>query len=128
MNETERESQRLTGTVLSCAFRVSNTLGSGFLEKVYENALAIELRETGMCVLQQANVDVLYRDRVVGQYVSDLIVDESVVVEVKAISSLQSSHEAQCMNYLRATRLKVCLLLNFGRPKIEYRRIIWSRC
>jgi GxxExxY protein len=128
MNETEWELQRLTGTVLSCAFRVSNTLGSGFLEKVYENALAMELREKGMRVLQQANVDVLYRDRVVGQYVSDLIVDQSVVVEVKATSSLQSSHEAQCMNYLKATRLKVCLLLNFGRPKIEYRRIIWSRC
>jgi GxxExxY protein len=116
----------LTGIVLESAFRVSNALGSGFLEKVYENSLVIELRERGLAVMQQAAVDVLYRDRVVGQYVADLIVESSVVIEVKAVSTLQPMHESQCINYLKATRLNVCMLLNFGRPRVEYRRIVWS--
>jgi GxxExxY protein len=124
MNEEESRLARLTGRVLGAAFRVSNLLGNGFLEKVYENSLAMELREAGFSVLQQPVVDVLYRGRVVGQYVADLIVGDAVVVEVKAISSLETSHEAQCMNYLRATKLKVCLLLNFGRSRIQYRRIV----
>jgi GxxExxY protein len=126
MNEEESRLARLTGRVLGAAFRVSNLLGNGFLEKVYENSLAMELREAGFSVLQQPVVDVLYRGRVVGQYVADLIVGDAVVVEVKAISSLETSHEAQCMNYLRATKLKVCLLLNFGRSRIQYRRIVWG--
>jgi len=126
MNEEQSRLARLTGKVLAAAFRVSNVLGSGFVERVYENSLVMELREAGLGVLQQTAVEVLYRGRVVGQYVADLIVEDAVIVEVKAISSLETSHEAQCMNYLRATKLKVCLLLNFGRPRIQYRRIVWG--
>jgi len=126
MNEEQSRLARLTGKVLAAAFRVSNVLGSGFVERVYENSLVMELREAGFGVLQQPAVEVLYRGRVVGQYVADLMVEGAVVVEVKAISSLETSHEAQCMNYLRATKLKVCLLLNFGRPRIQYRRIVWG--
>ena len=126
MDEEQSGLAQVTGKVLAAAFRVSNILGSGFLEKVYENALTLELREAGFRVLQQPVVEVLYRNTIVGRYVADLIVEDAVVVEVKAISCLETSHEAQCMNYLRATKLKVCLLLNFGRPRIQYRRIVWG--
>ena len=116
----------LTAQILRCAFRVSNVLGSGFLEKVYENALAIELREMHMSVLQQPHIDVKYRDQVVGDYVADLIVANKVVVEVKAVRGLERTHESQTLNYLKATKLEIALLLNFGRPRLEYRRMVWK--
>jgi GxxExxY protein len=123
--ENRDSSNELTSRILQCAFRVSNALGAGFLEKVYENALAMEFRDEGMSVLQQPRVDVLYKGCVVGEYVADIIVNDEIVVEVKALPALQTSHESQAMNYLRGTGLKVSLLLNFGRPRIEYRRIVW---
>ena len=85
MNEEQSRLARLTGKVLAAAFRVSNVLGSGFVERVYENSLVMELREAGFGVLQQPAVEVLYRGRVVGRYVADLIVEDAVIVEVKAI-------------------------------------------
>ncbi|HEX4764421.1 MAG TPA: GxxExxY protein [Usitatibacter sp.] len=119
------EGSYLSGEVLRCAFRVSNALGAGFLEKVYENALIMELRDSGIGVIQQPKVNVLYKGSVVGEYVADAIVDNRVVVEIKAVPCLNSQHESQALNYLRATGLKIALLLNFGRPRIEYRRIVW---
>ena len=119
------EGSYLSGEVLRCAFRVSNVLGAGFLEKVYENALIMELRDSGIGVIQQPKVNVLYKGSVVGEYVADAIVDNRVVVEIKAVPCLNSQHESQALNYLRATGLKIALLLNFGRPRIEYRRIVW---
>jgi len=127
--KNDEERARLNATtraVLGCAFGVSNTLGCGFLEKVYENALAIDLLGAGHTVVQQAHVEVLYKEQVVGVYCPDLVVDGSVILEIKAIDNLDPCHQLQCMNYLRATRLSVALLLNFGRPRIQYKRIVWD--
>lgn len=104
----------LTEMIIGCAFRVSNTLGAGFLEKVYENALAHELRKSGLDVRQQCSVNVMYDGVVVGEFVADLIV-EDVLIELKAVRSLDDFHLAQCLNYRKATRLPLCLLLNFGQ-------------
>ena len=127
MNAVERENcDRLSSLVVAGAYRVSNALGAGFLEKVYENAMAFELRAAGLQIEQQAPVHVRYRQEIVGEYIPDLLVERSVIVEIKAIDSLHSIHRAQCMNYLRATGLNVALLLNFGRPRIELKRIVWN--
>ena len=114
----------LSRSVIGAAFRVANCLGVGFLEKVYENALAIELRLVGHDVEQQHAIDVRYRGEVVGIYQADLLVDGHLVVELKAADSLSRAHKAQCLNYLRATGLHTGLVINFGRPRIEIHRIL----
>ena len=114
----------ITGAIIGAAQCVSGTLGCGFLEKVYENALALELRSRGHGVAQQKAIDVRYREEIVGEYMADLIVDGRIVVELKAISCLEAAHKAQCLNYLRATGMRLAILLNFGRPKLEVRRIV----
>ncbi len=114
----------LSERIIGCAFTVANGLGSGFLEKVYENALAHELRKAGLTVAQQQGVSVIYDDVIVGEYAADLLVEAAVIVELKAVRALDDVHQAQCMNYLRATGLQLCLLLNFGRPRLEIRRIV----
>lgn len=116
--------ETVTGKIIGCAYTVANTLGSGFLEKVYENALAHELRKAGLPVRQQASIDVYYDGVLVGEYVADLMVENSVLVELKAVKVLDNIHLAQCMNYLKATGLQVCLLINFGTPRIEIKRIL----
>ncbi|MEM6656237.1 MAG: GxxExxY protein [Planctomycetota bacterium] len=117
---TENE---LTETIIGAAFRVQNSLGVGFLEKVYENALARELAKTGLGVEQQKPTKVWYDDAVVGEYVADLVVDSRVIVELKAVKALDNIHVAQCLNYLRATGLGLGLLLNFGSPRVEVKRL-----
>lgn len=114
----------LSGRIIGCAFRVLNTLGAGFLEKVYENALAQELRAAGLAVAQQKGIAVYYNGAVVGEYVADLVVAGAVVVELKASKALDPAHTAQCINYLKATGLHLCLLLNFARPRLEIHRIV----
>ena len=114
----------LTRSIIGCAFTVANTLKSGFLEKVYENALAIELREAGHAFRQQPAVPVVYRGEVVGDYFADLIVEQLVLIELKAVKKIDPVHIAQCINYLNATGLDVCLLINFGQPKLEFKRIL----
>ncbi len=111
--------------VIGCAFSVSNTLGAGFLESVYANALCIELADQGIRFEREAPLDVYYKDRLVGRFVADLVVDGCLLVELKALRLLNTEHEAQVMNYLRATGLSVGLLLNFGTPKLEIRRLVW---
>ena len=113
----------ITERIIGCAFAVLNTLGCGFLEKVYENALVFELRQIGLSVAQQRPFDVVYKEQVVGQYVADVLVEDSVLVELKAVQALNDVHMAQCLNYLKASGLKVCLLLNFAKPKLEIKRI-----
>jgi GxxExxY protein len=117
-------SNQITESVIGCAYTVANTLGTGFLEKVYENALAHELRKNGLHINQQSAINVLYDGIVVGEYVSDLLVENEILVELKAVKALDAIHMAQCMNYLRATGLKVCLLINFGTAKIEVKRMV----
>jgi len=114
----------LTEKILGAAFAVHNTLGVGFLEKVYENALAHELRKENISVECQKAIQVRYDGVVVGDYQADVIVGGRVLVECKAVSNFDPVHEAQLLNYLRATRIRVGLLLNFGRPKLQYRRLV----
>ena len=118
------ELDRLTERIIGCAFEVSNTLGCGFLEKVYENALAVELRRAGMRVEQQKLVQVRYKGDLVGEGVLDLLVEDAVIVEVKAIDELNEAHTAQCLNYLKATEHPLCLLFNFGRPRLQIKRFV----
>ena len=114
----------ITEKIIGCAYKVSNVLGCGFLEKVYENALAHELRQAGLVVAQQYEIRVYYEEIVAGEYIADLLVEERVLVEIKSIKELDKIHLAQCLNYLKATRLPVCLLVNFGKPRVEIQRII----
>ena len=113
----------LTGQILGCAFDVQNELGSGFLESVYEKAMVIALSDLGIKTQQQAPIDVNFRGRSVGDFYADLLVDEKVIVELKAVSGLTPQHQSQVINYLKATGIQVGLLINFGQPKLEYRRL-----
>ena len=115
---------RISGVVIGSAFRVMNGLGAGFAEQVYENALAHELRKAGLAVLQQQAVAVHYDGVVVGEYLADLLVGDSVLVELKAVRALDKAHMAQCINYLTATGLHLCLLLNFGKTRVEVQRVV----
>jgi GxxExxY protein len=115
---------RWSEQIIGCALAVSNTLGSGFLERVYENALAHELRKAGLAVAQQYGIVVTYDGIVVGDYTADLLVEDAVLVELKAARGLDDIHRAQCLNYLKATGLRLCLLFNFSKPRLEIKRIV----
>ena len=119
-------SNELTEKIIGCAYKVSNGLGCGFLEKVYENALAHELRKAGLRVRQQHPIQVFYDGVVVGDYVADLLVEDSVILELKTVRELDDVHLAQGLNYLNATGLHLCLLINFGNPRADIRRIVQS--
>jgi GxxExxY protein len=126
MDREERRSEinLVTERIITCVYRVSNTLGSGFLEKVYENPLAIELRKNGLRVEQQHPIGVFYNSEPVGDFAADLLVEDCVIVELKSARTLDDVHSAQCLNYLKATGVTVCLLVNFGRPRVEIKRLI----
>lgn len=113
----------ITERILGCCFDVINELGAGFLESVYENALLIALREKGLRVGQQVPLKVMFRQRCVGEFFADLIVEEVVIVELKAVKTLAPEHMAQTINYLKATGLPVGLLVNFGAARLEYKRL-----
>ncbi|MFA3783376.1 GxxExxY protein [Melioribacteraceae bacterium 4301-Me] len=115
----------LTEKIIKAFYKVNDTLGYGFLEKVYENALRIELQRMGLKVEQQKNIKVHYLGYEIGDYYADLIVNDLIIIELKAAESLCEEHEAQLINYLRATNKKVGLLLNFGK-KAEFRRKIFT--
>jgi GxxExxY protein len=121
MNTDENRFDSITETIIGCAFKVGSNLGCGFMEKCYENALAHELRKAGLSVQQQVPIKVWYDGIVIGEYVADLIVEGVVLIELKAIHVLDAIHKAQCINYLAATLLPVCLLINFGK-RVEVKR------
>ena len=123
MNSDGPEHDAVSERIIGCAFTVANTLGNGFLEKVYENALALELRGAGFAVEQQRPIGVSYKGVPVGEYFADLLVEGAILVELKTVRALDGAHRAQCINYLRATGKRLCLLINFGRPRIEVQRI-----
>jgi len=125
-NERRSRLDQITQRIIGCVHQVSNVLGSGFLEKVYENALALELELAGLRVDQQHRIEVRYRDALVGDFVADLLVDECVIVEIKAVRALDDIHTPQCVNYLKATGLQVCLLVNFGPPKASVKRVVYG--
>ena len=114
----------LSGAIIGCGFRVQISLGAGFLEKVYENALAFELRDAGFAVVQQPGAKVMYRGAVVGEYFADLMVEDAVAIELKAVKALGDAHRRQCINFLKATGLHLCLLLNFGTPRLDIMRVV----
>jgi GxxExxY protein len=115
----------LTSRIISGFYKVYNTLGFGFLEKAYENALKIELEKMGFIVERQKSINVYYDEILVGEYYADLIVDGKIILELKAAESLIEEHELQLINYLKATEMEIGLLLNFGK-KPEIRRKIFS--
>ncbi len=120
----ESELDLLTEQIIGSAYAVSNGLGVGFLEKVYENAMVVELKNRGLSIDQQNTYRVVYKDVVVGNYMADMIVNGLVVVEIKAVSTLDKSHVAQCINYLKTSNLKLAVLLNFGQPKVQIKRVV----
>ncbi|MBF8247429.1 MAG: GxxExxY protein [Bacteroidetes bacterium] len=117
--------QQLTERIIQCFFEVYNTLGYGFLEKVYEHSMMIELRCNGLAVESQKPIEVQYRSHLVGDYYADIVVENAVILEWKAAESVIEEHEFQLINYLKATSVEVGLLLNFGK-KPEIRRKIFT--
>lgn len=113
--------KHLTERIIKAFFSVYNNLGYGFLEKVYENALMIELERESLSALQQARIEVVYEGKIVGEYFADILVEENVIVEIKSTRKLGPEHEAQLLNYLKATNIEVGLLFNFG-PEAEIKR------
>ncbi len=114
----------LTERVLGAVFEVSNTLGAGFLEKVYERALLRELALCGISAVPQASFAVVYKGQSIGEYFADILVEDLLVVELKCVERLGNDHTAQCLNYLRASGRTVCLLVNFQKPKVEWKRVV----
>lgn len=125
-DSVEKPVNEITQRIIGCAYEVSNSLGIGYVEKVYENALAHILRKNGLAVVQQSPIQVLFDGVIVGDFCADLLVESRVLVELKAVSMLMQEHTAQTLNYLRATGLEVCLLINFGKPKLEVKRLLPS--
>lgn len=117
----------LSEKIIGCAYKVFNSLGTGFLEKVYENALMKELTNSGLRVLQQHPIKVYYEGTIVGDYIADILVEKKIIVEVKAVSELSKVHETQLVNYLKATGLKVGLLINFGSEIGIRRKVLYTR-
>ena len=119
--------EQITKSVIGCAFEVINELGAGFLESVYEKALVLALRQKGLSVISQHPVKVLFRGECVGDFYADIFVEEKVIVELKAVKAIAPENQAQIINYLNASGIEVGLLINFGNPKLEYKRFTRSK-
>jgi GxxExxY protein len=114
----------ITGEIIKAAFEVSNNLGTGFLEKIYERDLLFELKDSGLKAISQVSIPVKYKDENIGNYMADILVEDNVLVELKCVKQLNNIHVAQCINYLAATNLRLCLLINFQKTKLEWKRIV----
>ena len=123
---TDENQAALTERIVGALFEVSNTLGAGFLEKVYERALLRELKLRGLAAVSQASFPVMYKGESVGEYLGDIVVEDAVVIELKCADRLGSEHVAQCLNYLRASGKTLCLLVNFQKPIVEFKRVALS--
>jgi GxxExxY protein len=119
--------KEITKVIIGCAFEVINELGAGFLESVYEKALLLALRQKGLSAISQQPVKVMFRGECVGDFYADMFVEEKVIVELKAVKTIAPEHQAQIINYLNATGIEVGLLINFGNPKLEYKRFTRSK-
>ncbi len=115
----------LTEKIIGACFKASNELGAGFVESVYEKALLIALAEPGLKAQAQAPLKVRFHGHIMGEFCADILVENRVILELKAAKSLTNEHEAQLINYLKATGVRVGLLVNFGRPKLEWKRIVY---
>ena len=114
----------LAEVIISCAYKVGRIMGCGFLEKVYENALVIELVESKLNVETQKQIQVRYQEHIVGEYFADMLIDNDVIIELKAVKKIENIHFAQCQNYLKATGKKLGLIINFGAEKVQVRRVV----
>ena len=119
--------EAITSAIIGCAFDVINELGTGFLESVYEKAMLLALHQKGLSAVAQHPIKVLFRGECVGDFYSDLVVEEKVIVELKAVKAVAPEHQAQIINYLNATGIEVGLLINFGTPRLEYKRFSRSK-
>lgn len=115
--------EELAGQIIQCFFDVSNELGAGFLESVYEKALFVALTQKGLKVVAQVPLKVRFRNVIVGDFFADLIVEDRVLIELKAVSRILQEHKAQVINYLTATAIETGLLVNFGTPRVEFFRL-----
>ena len=113
----------VTEVIIGSAFEVANVLGAGFLEKVYENALCVELNNKGLIAEKQKRINVYYKDVIVGDYYADILVNNDIILELKTVKSIEMIHIAQCLNYLKATDKRLGLIINFGNQKVEIKRI-----
>ena len=122
----QNELNKLSEMAIGCAFRVHNVLGCGFLEKVYENALIHEIGKNPMkvSVEQQKSIQVVYDGIVVGNYIADILIGSAIILELKASKEIDNIHQAQLLNYLKATSLNLGLILNFGQPKLQIKRLV----
>jgi GxxExxY protein len=118
------DDKKLTYLINGAIFEVNRELGAGFLEKVYENALSVEFKERGLNAKNQVPIKVNYKGREVGEYYADIVVENRIIMEIKAVDSIKKIHEAQLLNYLKATGYKIGLLVNFTHPKAEIRRFV----
>lgn len=121
--DTENEINELTEKIIGCAIVVSRSLGPGFLEKVYENALCIELRRASLNFEQQKVLTVFYDGEAVGDYFADVLVEGVVLIELKAVRAIEEAHQAQMLNYLKTTGLEIGLILNFGTARLGIKRM-----
>ena len=124
--QTEAGLDDVVDTVVGAAYEVSNVLGAGFLEKVYQRALSQELICRGLGVQLQVVYPVTYKGSCVGEYVCDLLVENRLLIELKCVDCFSNEHMAQCLNYLKASHLRLALLINFQKPKVEWKRIIYG--
>ncbi len=127
MNTYEHESEdAIVEALIGCAYEVSNVLGAGFLEKVYERALVRELVLRGLGVKSQVSFPVVYKGQPVSSYAADVVVESRVLVELKCVERFSNEHLAQCINYLKASGLRLAVLINFQRPKVEWKRVVFG--
>ena len=124
MNIDKQKLNVTSSKVIGCAFEVANVLGCGFLEKVYQNALLLEISRCGLQAEKEKLIQVRYKDQIVGEYFADILVDKTIVIEIKAVKELNEIHQAQLLNYLRATKLPLGLLINFATPRIQIKRML----
>ena len=124
MNTDKKAWESITEQIIGAAMEVQRILGIGFLEKVYEKALFTELRKQGVKVKAQVKMPVSYKGENVGVYMADLLVEDAVLIELKCAKGLGPEHLAQCLNYLKASNLKVCLLMNFGTTRLQWKRVL----
>ncbi len=116
--------KELSFSIVGMAMQVHNQLGGGFLEKVYENAMMVLCRKQGISAEQQKAIKVYFENEIVGEYFADILVDDKVIIELKVAESITNIHKAQLLNYLKATHLRLGLILNFGKEKLEYERLV----
>lgn len=123
-NEENLLYRDLSFRIIGFAMQVHNELGHGFLEKVYENALMVVLKREGISARQQAAVPVYFMEEIVGEYYADILVDEKIILEIKSVEKIIGIHRAQALNYLKATGLRLAIILNFGKEKLEFQRVV----